>query len=97
MGFWEKLTKFLRSPSGNERYYNLQVRCNRCGEVIKSRVDLFNELSMEFENDQSYYVCRKVLMGGELCFQKIEVWLKFDKNRQLQDRKISGGTFVDAA
>jgi hypothetical protein len=36
-------------------------------------------------------------MGDQLCFQKIEVELTFDQNRNVIDRQIKGGKFVEQA
>ncbi|MBN1311537.1 MAG: hypothetical protein JXB30_08970 [Anaerolineae bacterium] len=47
------------------------------------------------DTDAGGYYCRKVLMGSRRCFQRIEVKVRFDSNRRLIDRQISGGTFVD--
>ena len=73
----------------------LKVRCRRCGEIIESRVDLANDLSVDYdEADHITYHCRKGLIGKQHCYQTIEVELKFDADRRLIDRQISGGEFV---
>ena len=78
------------------RYYTFQVKCNRCGEIIEGRVDLDNELSIEYEDDRQIYISRKGLIGsGENhCFQQIEVTLKFSSTKAAIDEQIQGGTFV---
>ena len=56
-----------------------------------------NDLSVEYGptgNPQSYS-CRKVLMGSGRCFQSIEVVLKFNSRRSLQEKEIHGGKFVE--
>jgi hypothetical protein len=97
MGFFEKLGKlFGSSGEGNKNVYWIAVKCNRCGEVIRTRVNLMNDLSAEFTaGDQPVYFCRKMLMGEGRCFQRVEVELTFDQNRRLVNREISGGQFVD--
>jgi hypothetical protein len=74
------------------------VRCQRCGEVLKARIDLRNELSIEYDGDgrPAGYSCRKVLIGSGRCFQAIEVILRFDAQRRLVSREVSGGEFVGA-
>jgi hypothetical protein len=91
---------FLRrlfSPSSavRNRYYPLAVQCNRCGEIIHGRVDMFNELSIEYTGDANTFHCRKVFMGKGRCFQQIEVALIFNANRKLTDKQIEGGKFVE--
>jgi hypothetical protein len=34
-------------------------------------------------------------MGGARCFQQIDVELKFDMSRQLIEKNISGGEFIE--
>ena len=99
MGLLKKLADIFNPPQRpDDRSYWLTVQCNRCGEQICSRVDLRNDLSIEYgkgENAGTTYFCRKVLMGTGRCFQQIEVTLTFDANHALVDQQISGGKFVD--
>ncbi len=82
MNLLDSLKKLFSSP-GRDRNYWVYARCDRCGEVIASRVDLFNDLSMDF--DVGRYRVHKVLVGeGRYrCFQRIEVTLVFDKHKRL--------------
>lgn len=96
MNFLKKLFGGF-SARPEKRYYVFQVKCKRCGEIIEGRVDLDNELSVEYEQGGDFYYARKVLMGdgSNRCYQQIEVGLKFDQSRKLIDRRIeSGGEFV---
>ena len=56
-----------------------------------------NDLSIAYDDSggRDHYFCRKVVMGSGLCFQKIEIELTFDTERNLQDRKVSGGKFIN--
>jgi DNA-directed RNA polymerase subunit N (RpoN/RPB10) len=95
MGFFEKLTRFFTSKSGAPVDW-IEVRCGRCGEVIRTRVNLYNDLSLEYdESGRATYFCRKVLIGEGRCFQRIQVELTYDANRRLLSREISGGEFVE--
>jgi len=96
MGLFKKFASMLEPPrrEGAGAYW-VTARCNRCGETIHARVNLSNDLSPEYDGETLIYVCRKVLIGEARCFQQIEVWLKFDQNRKLLAREISGGKFVD--
>ena len=79
----------------------MAVRCNRCGEVLPVRVDMRNDLSIQYDQEggQTTYTCRKLVSGdgSNLCFQKMEIVLKFDENRRLINREVTGGTFVEPA
>ena len=95
MGLFKKLSRLLAPPvKADERAYWLYVQCNRCGEKIKSRVDLYNDLSPIYNETGVTYFCRKVLIGQQRFYQKVEVEMSFDEHRQLTDRKINGGKFI---
>lgn len=98
MGFLNRIGKFFSSAgSGDESAYWVYVKCKRCGEQLSSRIDLNNDLSVEYgSGSDPTYFCRKMLVGGTGCFQRIEVELTFDENRKLLDRQISGGEFIEA-
>lgn len=70
------------------------VRCRRCGEVIRVRVDMRNDPSAD---DDGQHVVRKTLVGGaRRCFARLEMTLTFDANRRLQSQEVTGGDFVSA-
>jgi len=94
MNFFKKL--FTAPPSNPGKFYTFAVKCKRCGEIIHGQVNVNNEPSQENdEKGRPYFVCRKVLVGNQLCFEKIEVVFKFNEMRGLLDRQITGGEFVD--
>ncbi len=93
MNFLQKL--FGSSPAKpDKKYYTFSVKCKRCGETIEGRVDLDNDLSVEYEEGGDIYYARKVLMGENRCFQRIEADLKFTANRELIEKQITGGEFI---
>jgi transposase len=91
MNFFKKL---FTPPPTRVDFYNFSVTCNRCGETIEGRVNLNNDLSVDYENNNVYHV-RKVVMGNAHCFQRIEVELTFNAARTLLEQKIEGGKFVE--
>jgi hypothetical protein len=94
MNFFKKLITPRPSNSGN--FHLFAVKCKRCGEIIHGQVNVNNDPSLEYDGDgKPYYVCRKVLVGSQLCFQPIEVIFKFNDLRGLLDRQITGGEFVE--
>ena len=99
MGFLKKLGNLFAPPSStnNARDYWITVRCKRCGEIIRARIDLWNELSLSDSDagDNSTYTSRKIIMGSGTCFQRIEVVLKFNSKHKLQDKQITGGDFIE--
>jgi len=97
MGLIKKLTDLFTDSTKDSSFW-VSVQCGRCGEVIQTRIDLNNDLSVEFgegEKDSTYF-CRKVLIGKKGCYLPVEVELKFDSGRNLIEKKIKGGKFVDA-
>jgi hypothetical protein len=93
MNFLKKIFPVPTGPASN--FYSFAVKCGRCGEVIESRVNLNNDLSVEYEGGRDVYFVRKFLMGNGLCFQQIEVELKFDASRKLLEKHVNGGKFVE--
>jgi hypothetical protein len=94
MGFLKKLFGGLDSRP-EKRYFTFSVKCNRCGEVIEGRVDLDNDLSLDYEGDSTVYFVRKGLVGDNRCFQQIEVEMKFTANRELIEQQVTGGQFIN--
>lgn len=97
MSFLKKIGKFLSASPDKTPTYWLYVQCNHCGEKIKSRVNLYNDLSIRFgeKNEQDTYYSRKVIIGNQRCYRPIEVEMTFDKKRKLLARQITGGSFID--
>ena len=94
MNFFKKLFGGGAASSRKE-YYVFEVKCKRCGEILEGRVDIANDLSVEYEGGRDVYFVRKFLMGNGLCFQQIEVELKFDAPRKLLEKHVNGGKFVE--
>lgn len=94
MGFLKKLFGGVTARP-EKRYYGFRVKCSRCGEVIEGRVDLDNDLSLDYEGDSTVYFVRKGLIGNNRCFQQIEVEMKFTSARTLIEQQVEGGVFVE--
>jgi hypothetical protein len=92
MNILQKL--FGGSAKSEQHSYTFSVKCNRCGEVIQGRVDLNNDLSGEYGEGGDIFHARKILIGENRCFQRIEVELKFNSARELIERQATGGQFV---
>jgi hypothetical protein len=94
MGFLDSLKSLTQGGGGSsDDAYHVYVRCKRCGEAIQTRINLRNELS---ERDEGGFVVRKTLVGNQRCFERIEVTLFFDQDRQLVDRQAVHGDFITA-
>lgn len=97
MSFLKKIASAL-SPKGGEEGEGLwvYVRCDKCGEAIKTRIDPSHDLTPSYnaEGRVADYVVRKVLIGSQRCFEPIEVKLTFGPQRRLTSREIAGGQFI---
>jgi hypothetical protein len=94
MGFLKNLFGGGTAKS-EKRHYIFHVKCDRCGEIIEGRVDLNNDLSLDYDGDSTVYFVRKGLIGDNRCFQQIGVELKFTPERQLIERLATGGQFTN--
>jgi hypothetical protein len=97
MSFLKKIASAL-SPkdAGEGEALRVYVRCDKCGETIKTRIDLSHDLTPNYsaEGRVTDYVVRKVLIGSQRCFEPIEVKLTFDSQRRVSSREINGGQFI---
>ncbi len=96
MSIFKKLGALFSPPPGDGRSLWLYVKCDKCGEILKGRVDLHNDLSIQYEESGSgtSYFCRKVYVGSNRCYRPIEVELTFDKKKRLMNEEVSGGEIV---
>ena len=92
MGFLDSF-KSMFSGENDAQDYWVYVRCKRCGEPIKTRVDLRNDLS---QMEDGGYLVNKTLVGNRRCFERVEVTLTFDAKRELVDQQILRGEFITA-
>jgi hypothetical protein len=101
MNIIKNLSKALSSsPAKTDRVIYLFVKCDKCGEKLRARVDVWNDLTPEYEGNSdaaASYHCRKVLIGDKRCYKPIELILKFDKNHKLIDRQVHGGKYIEEA
>ncbi|MBN1287011.1 MAG: hypothetical protein JXB47_16545 [Anaerolineae bacterium] len=79
----------VHDPNGIYFY----VRSHRCDEVIQVRLDRRNDLSQADFETPGYYA-RKLIVGTK-CFDRMEAEFWFDQNRQLVEKKVTGGEFVE--
>jgi hypothetical protein len=96
MRFLDKL-RALISPQPRTARLQVAVRCSRCGEVVRTQIDLHHDLSVDYGEAGTRYYCRKELVGSgaNRCFQRIAVVYVFGADRNVIDRQVDGGSFVD--
>jgi hypothetical protein len=86
-----------RSGFGDEGWaYWVYAQCRRCGEPLRTRVDLRNDPS---EEDDGTWIVRKGLTGSGkyYCFQTVDVMLHFDQAKKtVLDSDAAGGKLITA-
>ena len=91
--------------SGDRGLY-VYVRCTRCQDVVRVRINVANELSELTDEDDdgvenprsSHPNARYAITKGVVdtkCFRKMSLTMLFDGRRRELDRQIEGGTSVD--
>jgi hypothetical protein len=94
MDLLRKLTQLFKvgpGVSGDVGLY-YYVRCDRCGEVIRVRINPLNDLSLS--DDAKSLFAHKVIVG-QRCYNRIEADFEYDTNRKLTGSQANGGAFVD--
>jgi hypothetical protein len=95
VGFLKKLFgSSPQSPSGDKDGLFFYIRFDTTGEVVKLRLNRSNDLSLT--DDESGYFVRKIVMGQN-SFDRLEVFITFDKNRRFLAADTPGGELVDEA
>ncbi|KPK94969.1 MAG: hypothetical protein AMJ88_02410 [Anaerolineae bacterium SM23_ 63] len=91
-----RIQDLFNSAADDKSVYWVFVRCDDCSEKLQTRINLYNDLSVQYDDteDKTTYFCRKTLIGSEQCFRPIEVELTFDEQRKLIDKRIQGGQFI---
>ena len=97
MSLIKKISDYFTSPSNaDEAGYWVYLRCNKCNEPLKVRVNLNHDLSVDYDGPkgQSYF-SRKTVVGRTGCFQRIEIELTFNQKRKLTNSEVAGGTYIE--
>lgn len=89
-----------RPPVCALRYFPVTVRCGRCGEVIRLRIDRDHELQSIWppdaeEGDEPLEQILRKEIVGDRCQNLIRFTLRFDCERGLISSEIEGGEFVN--
>jgi len=96
MTWWQRLFGGNKQSSAREQY--LYVQCQRCQTMLAVRIDLYNDVSAEYDDasGQEHYILRKDIVDAR-CFQRMHAEIHYDQYRREQKRSLQGGTFLDAA
>jgi hypothetical protein len=95
MNFLKQLAEFFTArptPIGSDVGLYYYIKCNRCGEIIKVRINPMNDLSYS-DSDNTMFV-RKVIVGRK-CYNRIDAEFTYNNQRKLLNAEASGGDIVD--
>jgi hypothetical protein len=93
MDFLRRLFGGTKSAPADNALH-LYVRCSRCGAPVHVRVHAYNDLAVEYNDDDvAGYTLHKEIMDSK-CFRLIQADITFDRNRREQGRTIEGGEFI---
>jgi hypothetical protein len=67
-------------------------RCQKCGAVVRNRIDKTNDLSREGNN----YVWHKTIMDNR-CFQPMSTVVQFDRDYHVVEAQVEGGEMITEA
>lgn len=93
MGLFSRL--FQRKPQESRDFY-YTVKCKKCGEEIRVRLDKLSEPSPEYDEKGrvSYYIYRKDVLGQK-CFNLIHVEFVLNPNFEIISSEVTGGTLIE--
>ena len=95
-----------RGGRSGDRGLYVYVRCSRCQDVVRVRINPYNELSeLSDEDDEGVenprsanpnarFMLTKGVVDAK-CFRKMTLIMLFDGRRREIDRTINGGTSAD--
>ncbi|MCL4464539.1 MAG: hypothetical protein M1401_06525 [Chloroflexi bacterium] len=98
MSIWKRLGSIFGggSTGGDDSALQYAVKCRRCGEVIRVRVNRRYDLDQDFGDygDQVVgYTLHKEVLGNR-CPQLINIIVHYDRSQRETERDIEGGEFV---
>lgn len=84
------------STDAEDGGYYYFVRCSKCGEAIRVRVDRANDLAQEFEDGGDHpsgYAATKGVVGKR-CFRTMSLTIRYDRGRRETSRSVDGAEFI---
>ncbi len=82
------------SNNADPHAWYMYVQCGKCGAPVAIRVDLRNDLSVDYETNGRYV--RKEIMDST-CFQLMYATVHFDGDGKATSQTIERGKFLDRA
>lgn len=73
---------------------DIYVKCDRCGEIIKTHIIKGNEIVPTYSEEGPTYTLRKELIGSK-CPNRVQLYMEFDAVKRITSQEITGGTFQE--
>ncbi len=98
MGLLDGLRSFFSGLSSGEMYVMyIYVRCRRCREKIRLRMDRRFDLEQEFGDVLvEGYIANKDILGQK-CNNLIRVHIEYDRNFRPKSHEVTGGQLITKA
>jgi hypothetical protein len=93
MGKREKRSRAKRA-GGRGESMDIYIRCDRCGEIIKTHVFMGSELYPTYADEGPAYTLRKELIGSK-CPNRVQLSMDFDAAKRITSQEASGGTIQE--
>ena len=100
MSFWKKLFSGGNPllPKGTDtsdpNAWWLYAQCGKCGAPLAIRIDLRNDISIDYETNGRYL--RKEMMDSS-CFQLMYAEVRFDGNGKVLEQNVERGKILTRA
>lgn len=91
MSFLKRLGSLFGGQEENADVIWLYVRCQRCGTVVRVRVDCRYDLNPD-ETGSGYTLVKEIM--DDRCYQLMRAEIHLDENKRIDSSEISGGTFI---
>jgi len=73
---------------------DIYVKCDRCGEIIKTHIFKGNELYPTYADEGPAYTLRKELIGSR-CPNRVQLYMEFDGAKRIIRQDVTGGMVQD--
>ena len=91
MGLFKKKSGSAK-PRPRGGHMDVYVKCEKCGEIIKTHIVLVHELIPTYADKGPAYTLRKELIGSR-CPNRVHLSMDFDGAKRIISRDVEGGVF----
>ncbi len=93
MGLFKKKAGGRQSrPRGDSM--DVYVKCEKCGEIIKTHIVKGNELIPTYSDEGPSYTLNKELIGSQ-CPNRVQLHMEFDGAKRVLSQTVEGGEFQE--